>query len=87
MPIHAGVGAVEVEAAPGQVLGAASIRQAMADAKLYAPSTCFGCMVEPMWLVLVYDWTRHLKPHMYKSDVSCAHLHLEPVCRVGPFCA
>ena len=35
----AGVGAMEVETASGHVLGAGSIRQAMADANLYAEGT------------------------------------------------
>ena len=36
---RAGVGAMEVETASGHVLGARSIRQAMADANLYAEGT------------------------------------------------
>ena len=39
---RAGVGAMEVETASGHVLGARSIRQAMADANLYAEGTTFG---------------------------------------------
>ena len=38
----AGVGAMEVETASGHVLGAGSIRQAMADANLYAEGTTCG---------------------------------------------
>ena len=39
---RAGVGAMEVETASGHVLGARSIRQAMADANLYAEGTTCG---------------------------------------------
>ena len=54
---RAGVGAMEVETASGHVLGARSIRQAMADANLYAEGTncdsnrilalCFTCSIAP----------------------------------------
>ena len=50
--VDAGFGAVEVETASGQVLGAGSIRQAMADANLHAPSTWFDCMVDLLFAAL-----------------------------------